>query len=80
MLYDFNPPWRPVIHVRPKSSAVRLAGPLAFSMTGLLLDGVALFGAADDPQLALLRFALVAGAPAVAALAAFTIDRDGGLT
>jgi hypothetical protein len=80
MLHHFDPPWRPVIPTsrrRKSRSAVGLACPLAFSMIGLLLDGVVSFGGSDDPQLALLRFALIAGAPVVAALAAMEVGGDG---
>jgi hypothetical protein len=82
MLNHFDPLWRPVTHAAPRRnfrSAAGLACPLAFSVIGLLLDGVASFGGSSDPQLALLRFAVIAGAPAVATLAAFAINGEGTL-
>jgi hypothetical protein len=47
-----------------------LVYPLAFSLAGLLTNGLALMLPADDGHLAMLRFALVAAAPPIAALAA----------
>ena len=83
MLHHFDPPWRSAIPARSRRksrSAVHLACPLVFSVTGLLLDGVASFCGGDDPQTALLRLALIAGAPALAALAATEIDGDGAFS
>jgi hypothetical protein len=47
-----------------------LACPLAFSLIGLLLNGLAVMVQSDDGWLALPGFALIAGAPALAAMAA----------
>jgi hypothetical protein len=73
------PPWRTAFGASPRRQGDVAAGfacPFVFSVIGLLLDGVVSFSASDDPQSALLRFALVAGAPALAALAAMAIDGD----
>jgi hypothetical protein len=49
--------------------------PLVFSVTGLLLDGAVLVSFGDQLAPAW-RFALVAGAPALAAIAAMKIAGD----
>jgi hypothetical protein len=51
--------------------------PLVFSVTGILADGAVLACGADHPPPAW-RFALVAGAPALAATAAIKIAGDDG--
>ena len=53
--------------------AFGLACPLVFSVTGLLLDGAVLVGFGDQLAPAW-RFALVAGAPALAAIAAIKVS------
>jgi hypothetical protein len=55
--------------------AVGFLCPLVFSVTGLLVDGVVFVGDGNDLASAL-RFALVAGAPALAAIAAINVARD----
>jgi hypothetical protein len=55
--------------------ALGLVCPLVFSVTGLLLDGVVLVGFGDQLAPAW-RFALVAGAPALAAIAAMKTAGD----
>jgi hypothetical protein len=47
-----------------------LVCPLVFSLAGLLASGLALMLPGEDGHLAMLRFALVAAAPPIAALAA----------
>jgi hypothetical protein len=47
-----------------------LVCPLVFSLAGLLANGMALMLPGEDGHLAMLRFALVAAAPPIAALAA----------
>jgi hypothetical protein len=54
--------------------AVGFLCPLVFSVTGLLVDG-AFVGDGNDLASAL-RFALVAGAPALAAIAAINVVGD----
>lgn len=49
--------------------------PLVFSLTGLLLDGAVLVGEGSQLSPAW-RFALVAGAPALAAIAAIKVAGD----
>jgi hypothetical protein len=49
--------------------------PLVFSVTGLLLDGAVLVAGGDQLAPAW-RFALVAGAPALAAIAAIKVAGD----
>jgi hypothetical protein len=49
--------------------------PFVFSLTGLLLDGAVLVGEGSRLSLAW-RFALVAGAPALAAIAAIKVAGD----
>jgi hypothetical protein len=80
MIHDFDPPRRPAtgwLPGRRSRAEFRLACPLVFSVTGLMLDVAASFGGSNDPQMALLRLALIAGAPALAAIAAIEIDGDG---
>ena len=50
------------------AGASPLACPLAFSVTGLLLNGLALMVQGDDGWQVLSRLALMASAPALAAL------------
>jgi hypothetical protein len=50
--------------------------PLIFSVTGLLVDGAVLVSCGDHLALAW-RFALVAGAPALSAIAALEVAGDG---
>jgi hypothetical protein len=52
------------------AGADQLVCPLAFSLTGLLANGLALMALNEDGWLALLGFALIAGAPPIAAMAA----------
>jgi hypothetical protein len=44
--------------------------PLVFSLTGLVTHGLALMAPSEDGSLTLLGFALIAGAPPIAAMAA----------
>jgi hypothetical protein len=55
--------------------AIGLACPLVFSVTGLLVDGAVLVGCGDHLAPAW-RFALVAGAPALSAIAAIRVAGD----
>ncbi len=55
--------------------AIGLVGPLVFSVTGLLLDGTVLVGGGSQLAPAW-RFALAAGAPALAAIAAIKVAGD----
>jgi hypothetical protein len=55
--------------------AIELMCPLVFSAAGLLLDGAVLVGFGDHLPPAW-RFALVAGAPALSAIAAITVAGD----
>jgi hypothetical protein len=48
---------------RTPAAADDLAGPLAFSVTGLLTHGLALLTQGDDACLMLLNFALIASTP-----------------
>jgi hypothetical protein len=52
--------------------AIGLVCPLVFSVTGLLVDGAVLIGCGDHLAPAW-RFALVAGAPALSAIAAIKV-------
>lgn len=54
---------------------VSLSCPLAFSATGLLLHCLALLVQSDDRGLPTIGFALVAAAPALAAIAALHLAR-----
>jgi hypothetical protein len=56
-------------------AAIGLMCPLVFSVTGLLADGAVLVSCGDDLAPAW-RFALVAGAPALAAIAALKVAGD----
>jgi hypothetical protein len=56
-------------------AAVGLMCPLVFSVTGLLVDGAVLVSCGDHLAPAW-RFALVAGAPALAAIAAIKVAGD----
>jgi hypothetical protein len=53
-----------------RRQTVSLSCPLAFSVTGLLLHCLALLAQSDDRGPAMIGFALVAAAPALAAIAA----------
>ena len=55
--------------------AIGLMGPLVFSVTGLLADSAVLIEGVKNLALAW-RFALVAGAPALAAIAAIKVAGD----
>jgi hypothetical protein len=55
--------------------AIGLICPLVFCVTGLLVDGAVLVGGGDHLAPAW-RFALVAGAPALAAIAALNVAGD----
>jgi hypothetical protein len=59
----------------PVREAIELICPFVFSVTGLLTDGAILVGDPDHLEPAL-RFALVAGAPALAAIAAIKAAGD----
>jgi len=56
-------------------AAMGLMCPLVFSVTGLLVDGAVLVSCGDQLAPAW-RFALVAGAPALAAIAAIKVTGD----
>jgi len=56
-------------------AAIGLMGPLVFSVTGLLVDGAVLIDGGNHLAPAW-RFALVAGAPALAAIAAIKVAGD----
>ena len=56
-------------------AAIGLVCPLVFSVTGLLVDGAVLVSCGDHLTPAW-RFALVAGAPALAAIAAIKVAGD----
>jgi hypothetical protein len=80
MVHHSDPLWRGALGVPPRRKSEAAAGfacPLVFSVIGALLDGAASFGDSGNPRTALFRFALIAGAPAVAALAALEIDGEG---
>jgi hypothetical protein len=65
--------------MRPTSPFVResmgFMGPLVFSLTGLLLNGAVLLDGGNQLSPAW-RFAFVAGAPALAAIAALKVTGD----
>jgi len=64
---DLKPAFRPDDSAR--ATADRVAGPLAFSVAGLLTHGLALT-TESEPSLALLRVYLIMGAAPIAALVA----------
>jgi hypothetical protein len=64
-------PWHATARRRRRDHAgAGLACPLVFSLTGLATNGLALMAPSEDGSLTLLGFALIAGAPPIAAMAA----------
>jgi hypothetical protein len=64
-------PWHARARRRRRAHAdTGLACPLLFSLTGLVTNGLALMVPSEDGYLTLLGFALIAGAPPIAAMAA----------
>jgi hypothetical protein len=64
-------PWHARARRRRRDHAdAGLVCPLVFSLTGLVTHGLALMAPGEDGSLTLLGFALIAGAPPIAAMAA----------
>jgi hypothetical protein len=64
-------PWHArAIRRRRDHAGAGLVCPLAFSLTGLVMNGLALMAPSEGGHLTLLGFALIAGAPPIAAMVA----------
>jgi hypothetical protein len=64
-------PWHGRAKRRSRAHAdTGLVCPLVFSLTGLVTNGLALMAPSENGYLTLLGFALIAGAPPIAAMAA----------
>jgi hypothetical protein len=70
-------PWHASARRRRRDHAgAGLVCPLLFSLTGLVTNGLALMAPSEDGYLTLLGFALIAGAPPIAAMAALHFAGD----